>query len=149
MTRRFYLFFILLWLRPRIDALSVQNSDLKLNKIMWIFNNTGSNFTTRNNKLLQGWLLCILFSKDYTVLMFFRELCYIIGSKNLMRACLETTAAWIRQDSLRSQLIWVEQTTHTQMHRKTWLHVCIWDSNANTWNHWTTFFLVAHFEHLS
>lgn len=34
-----------------------------------------------------------------------------IGSKNLMRACLETTAAWIRQDSLRSQLIWVEQTT--------------------------------------
>lgn len=79
-----------------------------------------------------------------------------IGSKNLMRACLETTAAWIRQDSLRSQLIWVEQTTvhsdrecehsdspcqaYTQMHRKTWLHVCIWDSNANTWNHWTTFF---------
>lgn len=45
---------------------------------MWIFNNTGSNFTTRNNKLLQGWLLCILFSEDYTVLMFFRELCYII-----------------------------------------------------------------------
>lgn len=60
-----------------------------------------------------------------------------------MRACLETTAAWIRQDSLRSQLIWVEQTTvhsdrecehsdspcqaYTQMHRKTRLHVCIWD----------------------